>query len=64
MKKEKNTRNFIKLLEEIWEEVEIQFFGIIGAITFFIIFYLFFRPSWMRPLINFLENIKLSFGNY
>ena len=47
-----NNKSTSSWLEEIWEEIEIQFFGIIGAIFFFVLLYLFFQPSWMRPLID------------
>ncbi len=58
MIRETNNKPFVNLFEEIWEEIEIQFYGIIGAIIFFILVYLFFHPPWMRPMIEFLFNIK------
>ena len=61
MSKESNSKTFITWLEEIWEEVEIQFFGIIGSLFFFFIVYEFFHPSWMTPAIDFLKDVKLSF---
>ena len=60
MKKESKIKLLISWLEEIWEEIEIQFYGIIGALFFFISVYLFFHPNWMKPLIDFFFKIKLS----
>tara|TARA_Y100001968_G_scaffold324596_1_gene364261 strand:- start:28 stop:228 length:201 start_codon:yes stop_codon:yes gene_type:complete len=60
MKKEGNNKNLIIWLEEIWEEIEIQFFGIAGAICFFILYYIIYHPPWMRPLIDIFLRIKLS----
>ena len=60
MCKESNNRSFIVWLEEILEEIEIQFFGITGAILFFTFVYFCFHPSWMRPLIQFFFSFKLS----
>ena len=56
MNKESNNKSFIAWLEDIWEEIEIQFYGITGAIFFFVLVYIFFKPNWMRPLINFFQN--------
>ena len=47
---------FILWLEEIWEEIEVQFYGIIGAMLFFLFVYLFFQPNWMQPAIDFFYN--------
>ena len=52
MKRERKNVSFFIWLEEIWEEVEVQFFGITGAILFFIIVYFIFKPNWMRPLFD------------
>ena len=59
MNREINYKILIAWLEDIWEEMEIQFYGIGGAIVFFLLVYLFFHPSWMSPLIKFFYNIKL-----
>ena len=61
MKRENNNISFISWLKDIWEEIEIQIYGIIGAIFFFVLVYLFFHPLWMRPLINFFYTIKSQF---
>ena len=55
---------FMTWLEDFWEEIEIQIFGIIGAILFFFLIYIFFQPSWMKPSINFIYNIKLFFEHF
>ena len=54
-----NERSVYAWFEEIWEEIEIQFYGIIGALIFFSLLYILFRHSWMNPLINFLNGIGL-----
>ena len=60
MKRESKNKTFIIWLEEIWEEVEIQFYGITFAILFFVLVYFLFHPIWMRPLFDFFLHIKLS----
>ncbi len=55
MKKEINFKLFITWLEELWEGIEIQFYGIASSIFFFVIVYLFFHPPWMKPLIDFFH---------
>ena len=58
MRGENNNKSIFDWLEDIWEEIEIQFYGIIGSIFFFVLVYLLFKPSWMRPLIEFFYDIK------
>mgnify|MGYP001452080815 CR=1 FL=1 len=53
MKRENNNKLVMNWLEDIWEEVAIQFHGITVALVFFLLVYLIFDPSWMRPLKNF-----------
>ena len=53
MKRESNNQSFIAWLEDIWEEIEIQFYGITRDLKVFVLLYLFFHPRWMRPLIDF-----------
>ncbi len=60
MIRDSKKRSYINLIEEIWEEIEIQIYGILGATVFFVLVYLFFQPTWMKPIINFFYNIKLS----
>ena len=52
MERDSKNKTFLIWIEEIWEEIEIQFYGIIGAIFFFIAIYLIFHPLWMKPLID------------
>ena len=59
MRRERTNKSLIIWIEDIWEEIEIQFYGITGAIFFFIIVYFTFHPTWMRPLFDFFES-KLS----
>ncbi len=59
MKRESKIKLITNWLDEIWEEIEIQFYGIIGALSFFILIYFLFHPTWMKPLIDFFEMIKL-----
>ena len=52
MERESKNKSFNIWIEEIWEEIEVQFYGITGAIFFFVIIYFIFQPSWMRPLFD------------
>ncbi len=52
MQRKSNNKNLVMWLEEIWEEIEIQFFGIAGAILFFFLIYLIYHPLWMKPLVE------------
>ena len=52
MKKEQN-KSLITLIEDIWEEIEIQFYGISFAIIFFVLIYFSFHPNWMKSLIDY-----------
>ena len=57
MGRESKNKTFLVWIEEIWEEIEIQFYGILGALLFFALVYIFIRPNWMRPLFDaFLKN--------
>tara|TARA_B100000579_G_C22259479_1_gene588710 strand:+ start:293 stop:481 length:189 start_codon:yes stop_codon:yes gene_type:complete len=62
MKRESKNKSFFILIEEIWEEIEIQFYGILGAILFFILIYFVFQPFWMRPVVDLFLKIKLPVG--
>ena len=53
MKRENKNKPFLIWIEEIWEEIELQFYGITGAIIFFVVFYFIFHPTWMKPLVDF-----------
>ena len=61
MERDSHDKSFITCLEDIWEEVEIQFYGITGAIIFFVLVYLCFHPPWMKPLIQGFYNIRFSY---
>ena len=54
MKKDEKNKLFDTWLEDFWEELEIQFYGIIGAIFFFILVYLIFQPPWMKSVLDFI----------
>tara|TARA_Y100001968_G_scaffold284095_1_gene283193 strand:- start:129 stop:311 length:183 start_codon:yes stop_codon:yes gene_type:complete len=57
MERESKIKSFLNWVEEIREELEIQFYGIIGAIFFFIVFYFIFKPDWMKNVFDsFLNN--------
>tara|TARA_Y100001968_G_scaffold330305_1_gene381815 strand:+ start:1845 stop:2030 length:186 start_codon:yes stop_codon:yes gene_type:complete len=55
MKRDTKIESFFIWVEEIWEQIETQFFGIIGAIFFFFLIYFIFHPLWMRPLFDFFS---------
>ena len=59
MIREGNNKPIHIWLEDLWEEIEIQLYGITGAILFFLFVYLFFNPLWMKPLVDFVNSIKL-----
>ena len=58
MKNGGNNNSFLIWIEEIWEEIEVQFFGIIGAIFFFVLIYFIFQPSWMKAVFSFFIKSK------
>ena len=62
MERDVKNKSFFIWIEEIWEEIEVQFYGIIGAIFFFVIIYFIFQPLWMRPVLELFLNIKLLGG--
>ena len=62
MVRESKDKYFLIWIEEFWEEIEVQFYGIVGAIFFFIVVYFIFKPLWMRPVVDFLSKIKLHIG--
>ena len=59
MEKDNKNQSFFIWIEEIWEEIEVQFYGIMGAIFFFIIIYFIFKPIWMKPVLDLFSKIKL-----
>ena len=52
-------KSFLIWIEEIWEEIEVQIYGILGAIFFFCVFYLIFKPHWMSPVFELFSKSKL-----
>ena len=59
MERESKNQSLLIWIEEIWEEIEVQFYGIIGALLFFVLIYLIFQPLWMRPVFDLFSKIKL-----
>jgi len=53
MERENKNKSFRLWVEDIWEEIEIQFYGIIGAILFFVVVYFIFQPTWMISFFDF-----------
>ena len=62
MERDRKNKSFLIWIEEIWEEIEVQIFGIIGAIIFFGVIYFIFQPPWMNPVSDLFSKIKLSVG--
>tara|TARA_B100000700_G_scaffold71301_1_gene79345 strand:- start:224 stop:412 length:189 start_codon:yes stop_codon:yes gene_type:complete len=62
MVKESKNKSLLILIEEIWEEIEVQFYGITGAILFFVVVYIIFQPTWMSDLFDLFSNNKLPLG--
>ena len=62
MERESKNKSFLIWIEDIWEEIEVQIYGIIGAIFFFCVIYFIFQPQWMSPIFDLFLKIKLSVG--
>ena len=62
MERENKNKYFLIWIEEIWEEIEVQFYGIVGAIFFFGVIYFIFQPQWMITVFDFISKIKLLVG--
>ena len=62
MERESKNQSFLILIEDIWEEIEVQIYGIIGAIVFFSIIYFIFQPPWMTKVFHLFSKIKLPLG--
>ena len=58
MVREGKNKSFLNWIEEILEEVEVQFYGIMGAIIFFVLFYFVFKPSWMKTVFEVVLNVN------
>ena len=52
MVRESKNKSFLNWIEDILEEVEVQLYGVTGAIIFFILFYFIFKPSWMKNVFD------------
>ncbi len=52
MGRESKIKSLIIWIEEIWEEIEVQIYGIIGSIFFFLLVYFIFQPPWMRSVFD------------
>ncbi len=52
MERESKNKSFLIWIEEIWEEIEVQIYGIIGAIVFFAVIYIIFQPLWMNVVFD------------
>ena len=52
MVRKNKIESFLDWIEEIREEIEVQFYGIIGAIFFFLLLYLIFQPVWMKTVFD------------
>ena len=61
MERGSKNKSFFIWIEDIWEEIVVQIYGIIGAICFFVLVYFIFQPSWMITVFDFFES-KLPVG--
>ena len=62
MERESKNKTFLIWIDEIWEEIELQIYGIIGAIFFFIVIYFIFQPNWMSSVFDLFTKIQLPVG--
>ena len=62
MEKESKNKSFLIWIEDIWEEIEVQIYGIIGAIFFFCVIYFIFQPLWMSSVFDLFGNFQLPVG--
>ena len=62
MERESKNKSFLIWIEEIWEEIEVQIYGLVGAIFFFCFIYFIFKPHWMNPIFDLFSRIKLPVG--
>tara|TARA_Y100001968_G_C19329860_1_gene703719 strand:+ start:748 stop:930 length:183 start_codon:yes stop_codon:yes gene_type:complete len=58
MVRESKNKSFLSWTEEILEEVEVQLYGISGAIIFFIVLYFIFKPGWMKTVFDVFRNVN------
>ena len=59
---ESKNKSFLIWIKEIWEEIEVQIYGVIGAIFFFCVIYLIFQPHWMSSVFDLFGNFQLPVG--
>ena len=59
---ERESKKLLIWIEEIWEEIEVQIYGILGAIFFFGVIYFIFQPHWMSKVFDLFSKIKLLVG--
>ena len=59
MERDNKNKSFLIWIEEIREEIEVQLYGIIGSIFFFILIYSIFKPHWMIAVFDLLSKNKL-----
>ncbi len=62
MERESKNKSFRIWIEDIWEEIEVQIYGIIGSILFFGVIYFIFQPLWMTTVFDLFSKIKLPVG--
>ncbi|WP_413678320.1 hypothetical protein [Prochlorococcus sp. MIT 0916] len=62
MERESKNKSFLIWIEEILEEIEVQIYGIIGAIFFFFVIYFIFKPNWMSQVFDLFSKIKSPLG--
>ena len=62
MERESKNKFFLIWIEEIWEEIEVQIYGIIGSIFFFGVIYFIFKPHWMIVAVDLFSKNKLPLG--
>ena len=60
MERESKNKFFLIWIEDIWEEIEVQIYGIIGAIFFFCVIYFIFQPYWMNPIFDLFSKMKFT----
>ena len=58
MERESKNQSFLIWLEDIWEEIEVQIYGIIGAIFFFGIIYFIFQPHWITTVLELFRKLN------
>ncbi len=58
MEGENKNKSFLIWIEDIWEEIEVQIYGIIGAIFFFGVIYFIFQPHWMINVFDLFSKIN------